>query len=110
MFASGGHDHAVHLWTLNEDVTTSTAVKLAIKHNSVVQTLLPMRDSSQKLLSAGADSSVHIWDLSSERVANSFKTSNSVFNAHSTSSPYCTLLEVSRFCIYSLGRSINGLR
>lgn len=97
MFASGGYDHVVHLWTLKNDITTSTAVKLAVKHNSIVQTLLPMRDSSHKLLSGGADSSVHVWDLSSERVVNNFKTSNSVYNAHATSSPYCTLIEASTY-------------
>lgn len=109
MFASGGHDHIVHLWTVKEDFSSSSSTQLAIKHNSVVQSLLPIRDSSHKLVSTSADSSVHIWDLSSERVTNNFKTSNSVYHAHSTS-PYCTLLEVWQPSLFINPRSDVSLR
>ncbi|GBE79291.1 hypothetical protein SCP_0204890 [Sparassis crispa] len=95
MFATGGYDHMVHLWTVPEDIAqTSAPTPLAIKHSSIVQSLLPIRDTSHKLVSAGADCNVHIWDLSSERVVNTLKTSNSVYHAHQALSPYCTLLEV----------------
>ncbi|KAJ7507600.1 WD40-repeat-containing domain protein [Mycena galericulata] len=93
-FVSGGYDHVVHLWTLEDDLASASPVVLNIKHNSQVQSLLAIRDTSHKLVSAGADCSVHIWDLSSERVVHTIKTSNSVYHAHPTTSPFCTLLEV----------------
>ncbi|KAG0705476.1 WD40-repeat-containing domain protein [Suillus ampliporus] len=94
MFASGGHDHAVHIWNFSEDLMGVSSTLLAIKHTSVIQSLLPIRDTSHKLISAGADCNVHLWDLSSERVVHTFKTSNSPYHAHKTESPFCTLLEV----------------
>ena len=100
MFASGGQDHVVHLWTAKEDLSSASPSQLAIKHSSVVQSLLPIRDTSHKLVSASADNSVHVWDLSSERVVNTIRTSNSVFHAHPTSSPYCILLEVSTHALF----------
>lgn len=96
LFATGGHDRVVHLWDVDPDFSTATARPLAIKHTALVQSLLPIRDSSHKLISASADCNVHIWDLASERVVNTIKTSNSVYHAHPTSSPFCTLLEVSK--------------
>lgn len=94
MFASGGHDHAVHIWNFSEDFMGVSSTLLAIKHTSMIQSLLPIRDTSHKLISAGADCNVHLWDLSSERVVHTFKTSNSPYHAHKTESPFCTLLEV----------------
>lgn len=96
-FVSGGYDHVVHIWTVKEDFTSASPSQLAIKHAAAVQSLLPIRDTSHKLISASADTHVHIWDFSSERVVNTMKTSNSVYHAHKTSSPYCTLLEVRPF-------------
>ncbi|KAJ7047548.1 WD40-repeat-containing domain protein [Mycena alexandri] len=94
MFASGGYDHCVHLWSVKADLSSASPTALSIKHNSQIQSLLAIHDSSHKLVSAGADCSVNIWDLSSERVVHSLKTSNSVYHAHPTTSPFCTLLEV----------------
>ncbi|KAG1780186.1 WD40-repeat-containing domain protein [Suillus placidus] len=94
MFASGGHDHAVHIWNFSADFMGVSSTLLAIKHTSMIQSLLPIRDTSHKLISAGADCNVHLWDLSSERVVHTFKTSNSPYHAHKTESPFCTLLEV----------------
>ncbi|KAJ6516042.1 WD40-repeat-containing domain protein [Mycena sanguinolenta] len=94
MFASGGYDHCVHLWTIKEDLSSASPQAVAFKHNSQIQSLLAIRDTSHKLISAGADCSVHLWDLSSERVVNTLKPSNSVYHVHSTASPFCTLLEV----------------
>ncbi|KAG2058868.1 hypothetical protein BDR06DRAFT_950108 [Suillus hirtellus] len=94
MFTSGGHDHAVHIWKISPDFMSVSSTLLAIKHTSVIQSLLPIRDTSHKLISAGADCSVHLWDLSPERVVHTFKTSNSPYHAHKTESPFCTLLEV----------------
>lgn len=96
-FVTGGYDHVVHAWTVKEDSTSASPSQLTIKHTAPVQSLLPIRDTSHKLISAGADTNVHVWDFSSERIVNTMKTSNSVFHAHSTLSPYCTLLEVSTF-------------
>ncbi|KAF7331935.1 WD-REPEATS-REGION domain-containing protein [Mycena kentingensis (nom. inval.)] len=94
-FASGGHDHAVHLWTLEEeDFVSATPQLLHMKHTAVVQSLLGVFDTTRKVMSAGADCSVHLWDLSSERVVHSLKTSNSVYHVHSTSSPFRTLFEL----------------
>ncbi|KAG1863342.1 WD40-repeat-containing domain protein [Suillus tomentosus] len=94
MFTSGGYDHAVHIWKISPDFMGVSSTLLAIKHTSVIQSLLPIRDTSHKLISAGADCSVHLWDLSPERVVHTFKTSNSPYHAHKTESPFCTLLEV----------------
>lgn len=94
MFASGGHDHGVHIWNFSADFMGVSSTLLAIKHTSVIQSLLPICDTSHKLISAGADCNVHLWDLSSERVVHTFKTSNSPYHAHKTESPFCTLLEV----------------
>jgi len=94
MFVTGGFDHAVHLWNVKEGSDPICGPPLTIKHTALVQSLLSIRDSSQKLLSAGADCKVHVYDLSSERVMNTIQMSNSVFNIHRTTSPYCTLLQV----------------
>lgn len=59
-----------------------------------MQSLLPMRDTSHKLVSAGADCTVNVWDLSSERLVNTLKASNSVYQLHPSYSPFCTLWEV----------------
>ncbi|KZT26971.1 WD40 repeat-like protein [Neolentinus lepideus HHB14362 ss-1] len=95
-FATGGHDHSVHLWSLR-DVTSlrySTPTLLSINHTSMIQSLLAIRDTSHKLVSAGADCAVRMWDMSSERVVRSFKVSNSVYHVHELENPFCTLLEV----------------
>ncbi|RDB23222.1 WD repeat-containing protein 48 [Hypsizygus marmoreus] len=93
-FATGGYDHIVHLWEVESDLSSASPQPLAIKHTSQVQSLLAIRDTSHKLVSAGADCNVHIWDLSSERVVNTLKTSNAVYHIHTTTSPFCSLLEV----------------
>ncbi|KAH7920264.1 hypothetical protein BV22DRAFT_1021517 [Leucogyrophana mollusca] len=95
MFASGGYDHAVHIWAFKEDLSNASPVLLSIKHTSAVHSLLPIRDTSHKLISAGADCNVRLWDLSAERVLNTLKPSNTPYHAHATESPFCTLLEVS---------------
>ncbi|KAF8897349.1 WD40-repeat-containing domain protein [Infundibulicybe gibba] len=94
MFASGGHDHLVHVWDINPELSSASPKTLGIKHSSLVQSLLAIRDTSHKLVSASADCSVQIWDLASERAVNTFRTSNSIYHAHKTPSPFCTLLEV----------------
>ena len=93
-FSSGGYDHAIHLWDAKEESVSATSSELSIKHSSVVQSLLPIRDTSHKLVSACASGQVNLFDLSSERVVNSFKVSGSVYNCHTSTSPFCTLLEV----------------
>ncbi len=94
MFASGGYDHLVHLWDVKPDLSAAHPRALSIKHNSVVQALLSIRDSSHKLISGGADCSLNVFDLPSERVVNSLKTSNIVYNLHPLASPFTTLVEV----------------
>jgi WD40 repeat protein len=96
-FATGGYDHVVHLWEVKADLSTASPRPLAIKHSSQIQSLLAIRDTSHKLITAAADCNVHFWDLSSERVVNTVKTSNAPYHAHSTASPFCTLLEVYKF-------------
>ncbi|OBZ76194.1 hypothetical protein A0H81_03587 [Grifola frondosa] len=94
MFATGGYDHMVHLWTVTDDISGTSSAPLAIKHASLVQSLLAVRDTSHKLVSAGADCSVNIWDISSECVVNTLKVSNSVYHVHQAISPSCVLLEL----------------
>jgi WD40 repeat protein len=93
-FATGGYDHIVHLWEVKADLSTASPRPLAIKHNSQIQSLLAIRDTSHKLITAAADCNVHFWDLSSERVVNTVKTSNAPYHVHPTISPFCNLLEV----------------
>ncbi|EIW82208.1 hypothetical protein CONPUDRAFT_81745 [Coniophora puteana RWD-64-598 SS2] len=95
MFASGGHDHRVHLWSFDDEPGhPPVAEQLSIRHTSVIHSLLSIRDTSHKLVSVGADCSTHLWDLASQRVVHSLKTSNTPYHAHKTDSPFCTLLEV----------------
>ncbi|TFK76095.1 hypothetical protein BDN72DRAFT_867796 [Pluteus cervinus] len=93
-FATGGYDHLVHLWDVQDDLISATCQPLAIKHTAQVQSLLSIHDTSRKLISASSDCNAHIWDLSSERVVNTLKASNSIFHLHKTRFPHCTLLEV----------------
>ena len=92
-FATGGYDHLVHLWSLS-DTYQPAATPLAIRHTSVVQSLLAVRDTSDKLLSGSADCSVSVFDLAAERVINLLKLSNSVYHVHPVMSAFCALLEV----------------
>ncbi|KAK0205634.1 WD40-repeat-containing domain protein [Armillaria fumosa] len=94
MFATGGYDHTIHLWEVKPDFSAASPKVLAMKHNSVVQSLLSFQDTSHKLMSGGADCTINLYDLASERVVNTLKTSNIIYNSHTTSSPFCTLTEV----------------
>ncbi|KAI0723393.1 hypothetical protein C8Q76DRAFT_615045 [Earliella scabrosa] len=91
-FATGGYDHLVHLWSLS-DTYQPAATPLTIRHTSVVQSLLAVRDTSDKLLSGSADCSVSVFDLAAERVINLLKLSNSVYHVHPVMSAFCALLE-----------------
>ncbi|KAH0839660.1 hypothetical protein J3R83DRAFT_580 [Lanmaoa asiatica] len=94
-FASGGYDHRVHLWDIAQDLSGASAVELAIKHSSIVHSLLPIMDTSHKLISVGADRDVHIYDMSAERVTRTLKMSCIPHHAHKTDTLSCTLLEFS---------------
>lgn len=94
-FASGGYDHRVHLWNIAEDLSGASPVELAIKHNSLVHSLLPIVDTSHKLVSVGADRDVHVFDMSAEHVMQTLKISCIPYHAHKTDTLSCTLLEVS---------------
>ncbi|CDO74059.1 hypothetical protein BN946_scf185043.g109 [Trametes cinnabarina] len=93
MFATGGYDHFVHLWSISAGRPPTPSAPLALKHTSVVQSLLAIRDTSRKLITASADCSVNIFDLASERVVNTLRLSNSVYHVHPTVSQFCILLE-----------------
>lgn len=93
-FASGGYDHRVHLWDIAQDLSGASAVELAIKHSSRVHSLLPIVDTSHKLVSVGADCDVPIYDISAERVVQTLKMSCIPYHAHKTDTLFCTLLEV----------------
>ncbi|KAI1792923.1 hypothetical protein LXA43DRAFT_886707 [Ganoderma leucocontextum] len=96
VFATGGYDHIVNLWTLpNEsDSPPVPSAPLAIKHTSAIHSLLPVRDTSHKLLTGGADCALGIYDLSSERTVSTLKLSNPIYHVHSVASPFCALLEL----------------
>ncbi|KAG6378453.1 hypothetical protein JVT61DRAFT_12708 [Boletus reticuloceps] len=93
-FASGGYDHRVHLWDIAQDLSGASGVELAIKHTSLIHSLLPVMDTSHKLVSVGADCDVPIYDMSAERVEQTLKTSCTPYHAHKIDSRSCTLLEV----------------
>ncbi|KAL1743323.1 WD40-repeat-containing domain protein [Schizophyllum fasciatum] len=93
-FASGGYDHAVHIHQLDRDLSSSPRILSVIRHTSLVQALLPLHDKSSKLVTAGADTVVNVYDVPSERVVNTFKASLSVYHLHQTCFTSCALLEV----------------
>ncbi|KAI0676853.1 WD40-repeat-containing domain protein [Trametes maxima] len=94
LFATGGYDHLVHLWSFSPNKPPKTTGPLTIKHSSLVQSMLAIRDTSHKLLTASADCSVSVFDLASERVVNTLKLSNSIYHVHPALSEFCNLLEV----------------
>ncbi len=98
-FATGGYDHLVNLWSLPNEVDSPPmpSAPLAIKHTSALHSLLPVRDTSHKLLTGGADCALGVYDLSSERTVNTMKLSNPIYHIHSVASPFCALLEVRLF-------------
>lgn len=61
----------------------------------MVQALLAVSDSSEKLLTAGADCVINVWDVHSERLVNTLNISNSPYQVHATDLPSCALFEVS---------------
>ena len=105
-FATGGADHAVHIWNVDHDLRiTRSELPLAIRHTSQIHSLLPILDSSHKLVSSGADCNVNVYDLSSERVVNIIKLSNPGFYVHRSGNPSTILIQV---C--PLGYSSNSVR
>ena len=96
-FSTGGYDHIVHLWS-QPTGEKLTPTPLPIKHTSVIQTLLLLHDTSNTLLSGSADCSISVYDLASERVVNTLKLSNPVYQLHQAPSPSCTLVEVHVTC------------
>jgi WD40 repeat protein len=94
-FATGGADHAIHIWNVDHNLqTTRSGLPLAIKHTSLIHSLLPIQDSSHKLVSSGADCNVNVYDLTSERVVNAIKLSNPGFHVHRTGNPSNLLIQV----------------
>lgn len=94
-FATGGADHAIHIWNVDRNLqTTRSGLPLAIRHTSQIHSLLPIQDSSHKLISSGADCNVNVYDLPSERVVNVIKLSNPGFHVHRTDNPWNLLIQV----------------
>jgi WD40 repeat protein len=94
-FATGGADHAIHLWNVDHDLQTiRSGPPLAIRHTSQVHSLLPVQDSSHKLVSSGADCNVNVYDLPSERVMTTIKLSNPGFHVHRFGNPSTLLIQV----------------
>lgn len=94
-FVTGGYDHAVRVWSLGEGMQHASDIPLDIKHSSLVQSLLHLEDTGQKLVTAGADCCVNVWDMPSQTALNTIKTSNSVYHVHRTPIPHTILFEVS---------------
>lgn len=94
-FATGGADHAIHIWNIDHNLqTTCSGSPLAIRHTSKIYSLLPIQDSSHKLVSSGADCNVNVYDLSSERVVDTIKLSNPAFHVHRSGNPSILLVQV----------------
>ncbi|KAH8113386.1 WD40-repeat-containing domain protein [Phellopilus nigrolimitatus] len=97
-FISAGYDHVLHIWTLDPSFSLPPKPHaLDVRHTSLVQSLLVIPDTVPKLLSAGADCCVNVWDLSAERKLGSTKTSNSVYQLHRTERPECVAHRDSQF-------------
>ncbi|KAJ8698134.1 hypothetical protein PTI98_004873 [Pleurotus ostreatus] len=93
-FVSGGHDRIIHLWNVDSDLKSAQPHTLAVKHRSLITSLLPVDDTGPKLISASADCSVQCYDFSSEKTIRTMKVSNPIYHVHTTDSPFCTLLEI----------------
>ena len=94
-FATGGVDHAIHIWKVDHELQiTCSALPLGIKHTSLIHSLLPIQDSSKKLVSSGADCNVNVYGLSSERVAHMIQLSNPGFHLHRAENPSVILIQV----------------
>jgi len=94
MFVSGGYDRTVQLWTVDESLSSARSLSLAIHHNSIVNSFATIKDTSLKVVSAGADCLVNIWDFASEHTIKTMRTSSMVYHVHSTVRPECILFEV----------------
>ncbi|KAF9649641.1 WD40 repeat-like protein [Thelephora ganbajun] len=93
-FATGGADHAIHIWNVDHNLQiVYSESPLAVKHTSKIYSLLPIWDSSQKLVSSGADYNVNVYDLPSERVINIIKLSNPGFHIHHSGSLSTLLIQ-----------------
>ncbi|KLO12840.1 WD40 repeat-like protein, partial [Schizopora paradoxa] len=93
-FITGGYDRAIELWTVEKSLCSAVSVSLTIHHHSTIYSLTTLKDTSQKVVSSGADCIVNIWDLASERTIKSLRTSNMVYHVHATERPGCVLYEV----------------
>ena len=94
-FATGGADRAIHMWKIDHNLqTTYSEAPLAIRHTSLIYSLLPILDSGHKLISSGADCNLNVYDLSSERVVKSIKLSNPAFHVHQAGNPSTLLIQV----------------
>lgn len=94
-FATGGADRAIHIWNVDHNLQVACPeLPLAIRHTSLIHSLLPIRDSSYKLVSSGADCNINVYDLSSERVVNLIKLSNPGFHVHHSGNPSTLLVQV----------------
>ncbi|KAL4265567.1 WD40 repeat-like protein [Pleurotus pulmonarius] len=93
-FVSGGHDRIIHLWNVDNDLKSAQLHTLAIKHTSLITSLLPVDNTGPKLISASADCSVQYYDFSSEKTISTIKVSNPIYHVHATDSPFCSLLEI----------------
>ena len=93
-FVSGGYDHVVDLWTVEEDLQSAKAISLSVTHSSLIQSMTTIKDSSLKLITAGADCLVNVWDLQAEISLRTIRTSNSVYQLHPTALAECVLAEV----------------
>lgn len=94
-FATGGTDHAIHIWNVDRNLqATCSGSPLMIKHTSLIYSLLPIQDSSHKLVSSGADRRVNVYDLSSERVVSTILLSNPGFHIHRLENPSTLLIQV----------------
>lgn len=107
-FATGGADHTIHIWNIDPNLqTTHSERPLAIRHTSLIHSLLPIQDTSPKLVSSGADCSVNIYDLPSERVVNTIKLSNPGFHVHRPGIPSTLLIQVRQLRV-TRGLGLNG--
>lgn len=100
-FTSAGYDHVVQLWSLDTSFSSPPTSKvLRIHHSSVIHSMLVVEDGTPKLISAGADCCVNVYNLGAERTDYTIRTSNSVYQVHKTDRPECLLLEAGfhRYC------------
>ena len=49
-FVSGGYDHVVDLWTVEEDLQSAKAISLSVTHSSLIQSMNNLTEDTERFV------------------------------------------------------------